>query len=312
MSHELPGDDEKVLVARGLGFSYSKRRAHRALRDCNFSLQRGAITGLVGANGAGKSTLIKLLAGTIRPTEGEVAVGGIDLHAPQRKGRTSHPRVSFVAQERPLYQHLSIVEMLRVAKSLNSNWHADRADTWLERFDIPRNRKCGQLSGGQQAQVSLALAVGTAPAVLLLDEPVASLDPIARNEVTTQLTVEAKEHGTTILISSHVVAELAGFVSNLLVLKAGELVLQGETTDICSSHVRAAISTQAAGNARTLVHRLNGTETAVFKIANQSMMDTRAQRKGDQPASLEEVVLAYLSRSEKEVSGGSMSLAGAK
>ncbi|WP_329046536.1 ABC transporter ATP-binding protein [Amycolatopsis sp. NBC_01488] len=298
-------------MAKDLAFSYSKRASRAALRNCSFSLQRGSITGLVGANGAGKSTLIKILATILRPDAGQVAVDGLDLHdaASRRVGR----KVSLVAQERPLYRHLSVGEMLRVAKALNFHWHPVRANAWLERFNIPLDRKCGQLSGGQQAQVSLALAVATAPAVLLLDEPVASLDPIARSEVTSQLVAESEEHGTTILVSSHVVSELANLVSDLIVLKSGELVLQGNADDICNSHARLMTSTPKVDT--TSIHQIYHFErdnTSIVRVADDSVMKQMLNESSARSVSLEEIVLAYLSSKDPGVREGSNPLAGVK
>ncbi|MET7998132.1 ABC transporter ATP-binding protein [Amycolatopsis sp. NPDC005232] len=296
MSEEHIGDAADVLVALALGFSYSKRPTRPALSNCSFSLSRGSITGLVGANGAGKSTLIKILARILRPGEGDVTVGGRDLHEPG--SRNKYNKVSLVAQDRPLYRYLSVGEMLRVAKSLNSHWNPDRAHAWLSRFDIPLDSKCGQLSGGQQAQVALALAVGSSPAVLLLDEPVASLDPIARNEVTTQLVSEAKEHGTTILVSSHVVAELASLVTDLLVLKSGQLILQGNTNDIRTSHVRMQLPMSVpSSNVITEVHRFEHDDSAIVRVNSPSTLDGLSDERKVRPLTLEEIVLAYLSSS---------------
>lgn len=312
MSQKTPSGSEDVLVAQGLTFSYSKRTSRQALRNCSFSLQRGSITGLVGANGAGKSTLIKILATILRPDAGQVIVDGLNLHDTGSRHRTGRA-VSLVAQERPLYRHLSVSEMLRVAKALNFRWHPQRANAWLERFNIPLDRKCGQLSGGQQAQVSLALAVATAPTVLLLDEPVASLDPIARSEVTAQLVAEAEEHGTTILVSSHVVSELANLVSNLIVLKSGELVLEGNAGEICKSHARMMKPTPKINtNSISPIYHFERDNTSIARVLDGRAMKQMLSEGSARSVSLEEIVLAYLSSKDRGMQEESNPLAGVK
>jgi ABC-2 type transport system ATP-binding protein len=196
-----------------------------ALRDCSFELPEGRVAALVGANGAGKTTLLNILAGLLLPDEGETRFDGAD-------------RAAFVSQEKPVYKNFSSADMLSLGAHLNRVWDQDRAQRWLERFEIPLDRKCGKLSGGQQAQVAFAMAIGSRPAVLMLDEPLANLDPLARREVMSELLSEVDETGMTVLLSTHVVAELGGVADYLLLLAHGKLLVGGDLDDLLAGHAK--------------------------------------------------------------------------
>ncbi|MFC0439090.1 ABC transporter ATP-binding protein [Kutzneria buriramensis] len=210
-----------ALAVEGLGKRYRRKVA---LRDCSFELPAGRVSALVGMNGAGKTTLLSVLAGLLPPTEGRVR-----LPAGER-------RIAFVAQEKPLYRHFSVRDMLRLGSKLNTVWDQQRALDWLARFDVPLDRPCGKLSGGQQAQVSFAVAIGSRPSVLLLDEPLSNLDPLARREVVKELLSAVVDTDMTVLMSTHVVAELSGVADHLLLLGDGELVLSGDVDDLLAAH----------------------------------------------------------------------------
>jgi ABC-2 type transport system ATP-binding protein len=229
-----PGDDADLAVeVRGLGVRYRRpwrRETNWALRDCTFGLPAGRVAALVGLNGAGKSTLLGALAGLLAPAEGTALVGGTPAAA------AGGCRTQFVAQDKPLYRHLDAAAMLQIGARSNRVWDGGRARRWLERFEVPLDRPCGRLSGGQQAQVSLALALGACPSVLLLDEPLADLDPLARNGVMRELLTEAADTGMTVLLSTHVVAEIGGVADHLLVLGRGALLAEGAIDDILDSH----------------------------------------------------------------------------
>jgi ABC-2 type transport system ATP-binding protein len=233
-----PGDDGGSLAVdvRGLGVRYRRpwrRETNWALRDCTFQIPAGRVAALVGLNGAGKSTLLGALAGLLAPTEGVALVGGAPAVAAAGEAGC---RMQYVAQDKPLYRHLDVAAMLRIAARSNRVWDAQRAQRWLQRFEIPLDRPCGRLSGGQQAQVSFALALGACPSVLLLDEPLADLDPLARNGVMRELLTEAADTGMTVLLSTHVVAEIGGVADHLLLLGRGELLVEGTIDDILESH----------------------------------------------------------------------------
>ena len=208
-----------ALRARSLGKRY---RAKWALRECTFELPAGRVAALVGANGAGKTTLMTVLAGLLDADEGSAGAAG---------------RVAFVSQEKPVYRNFSAADVLRLGARLNVVWDEERARRWLARFEVPLDRECGKLSGGQQAQVAFALAIGARPDVLMLDEPLANLDPLARREVTTELLGEVAETGMTVLLSTHVVAELSGVADYLLLLAHGRLLTGGDLDELLGRHV---------------------------------------------------------------------------
>jgi ABC-2 type transport system ATP-binding protein len=255
-----------------------------ALTDCSFELPAGSIVALVGANGAGKTTLLGIVGGLLRPTTGRVESAG---------------RVAFVAQEKPLYRDYTVADMLRFGRHSNLVWDQQRAEQWLSRFDVPTVRRCRRLSIGQQAQVALAVALGGRPNVLLLDEPLANLDPLARREVMGEMLAEAAETGMTVILSTHIVTELAGIADHLLLLARGRLLLDGAVDDLLSTHVRQVglddrrspaavdvVTAEPAGQGWRAVIRLTAAESLVAG-AQESL----------QPVTLEELVLAYLARS---------------
>ncbi|ONI83747.1 ABC transporter [Saccharothrix sp. ALI-22-I] len=215
-----PVDRTAIAVrAQALGKRY---RSKWALRECTFDLPAGKVAALVGANGAGKTTLMTVLAGLLDADEGSAGATG---------------RVAFVSQEKPVYRNFSAGDMLRLGARLNVVWDDSRARRWLARFEIPLDKACGRLSGGQQAQVAFALAIGSRPDVLMLDEPLANLDPLARREVTAELLSEVGETGMTVLLSTHVVAELAGVADYLLLLAHGRLLAGGDLDELLGRHV---------------------------------------------------------------------------
>ncbi|MEU8334584.1 ABC transporter ATP-binding protein [Micromonospora tulbaghiae] len=207
-----------------------------ALRECSFALPANRVVALVGANGAGKSTLLSIIAGTLAVTSGTVLVHG----RPVVRGGSADggSRVAILAQDKPLYRDFTVSDMLRFGRSTNRVWDQRRALSWLDRFAVPLDRRCGKLSGGQRAQVALAVALGSRPAVLLLDEPLANLDPLARVEVTGELLAEVADDDMTVMLSTHIVAELSGVGDHLLLLDAGRPVLTGDVEELLDSHVR--------------------------------------------------------------------------
>jgi ABC-2 type transport system ATP-binding protein len=229
----------------------SKRYRHVwALRECSFQLPANRVIALVGPNGAGKSTLMSIIGGMLSATSGSLLVNG----GPVAKGRAGAPgggraadnggsvdaggRVAILAQDKPLYRDFSVADMLRFGRCTNRVWDQRRALSWLERFDVPLDRRCGRLSGGQRAQVALAVALGSRPNVLLLDEPLSNLDPVARAGVTSELMGEAADGDMTVMLSTHIVAELSGVSDHLLLLDAGRPVLTGDVEQLLACHMR--------------------------------------------------------------------------
>ncbi|MFD3513638.1 ABC transporter ATP-binding protein [Streptomyces sp. NPDC058657] len=218
-----------AIEAAGLGKKYG-RPGKWAVRDCSFRLPRGHICALVGPNGAGKSTLLAQLAGLLRPTEGAVRVLG------KRPGE-ARERVSFLAQEKPLYGQFSIAETLRMGRELNpGRWDDERAERIVADGGLSLAARVRELSGGQRTRVALALALGKQPELLLLDEPMADLDPLARHQLMGNLLAEAGESGTTVVISSHILAELEGACDYLFLMEGGRVRLGGETEELLSAH----------------------------------------------------------------------------
>lgn len=202
-----------------------------ALRDCSLSIPAGRVVGLVGPNGAGKTTLLHLVVGLSRPTTGEVRVFS---RAP--RDREVRARLGFVAQDKPLYRGFTVAEMLAFGRRLNPGWDQGYAEERLRQVGVPVDRRIGQLSGGQRAQVALALALGKRPELLILDEPVADLDPLARKEFMQNLMVEAEATGLTVILSSHVVSELDQACDYLILLSSSHVQLAGDIRTLLNSH----------------------------------------------------------------------------
>jgi ABC-2 type transport system ATP-binding protein len=224
-----------ALEARDVSKQY---RTVRALRECSFQLPANRIIALVGANGAGKSTLMSIISGMLPPSSGSLLVNGRLVVKGRNGGSDAGSRVAILAQDKPLYRDFTAADMLRFGRATNHTWDQRRALSWLERFSIPLDRRCAKLSGGQRAQVALAVALGSRPAVLLLDEPLANLDPLARTEVTGELMAEAADSGMTVMLSTHIIAELSGVGDHLLLLDAGRALLTGDVDELLDSHLR--------------------------------------------------------------------------
>ncbi|MFI9364354.1 ABC transporter ATP-binding protein [Kitasatospora sp. NPDC053057] len=273
---------EPALTVRGLTKKY---RGVTALDDCSFTLPAGGVIALVGANGAGKSTLMGVVSGMVRPTAGEYRVGG---------------RVVLLSQDKPLYRSFSVVDMLNFGRHTNHVWDQQRSLGWLERFNIPLDRRCDKLSGGQQAQVALAVALGACPSLLLLDEPLANLDPVARKAVTGELLGEVAETGMTVLLSTHVVAELAGVGDHLLLLSHGRDILDGDTEDLLAQHLRlTGPRSERPPVEGEVVHRTHTARQSTFVVRGLLGAATPLDAPGwtAHPVTLEDIVLAYLKTS---------------
>jgi ABC-2 type transport system ATP-binding protein len=281
---------EFALQVSGLGKEYRSRlRGNNwALRDCTFSLPTGRVVALVGANGAGKTTLLSILAGLLAPSDGIVRLGGTQAEP---------NRISFVAQDKPLYRHFSVRDMLKVGQRLNRVWDDERAKRWLRRFDIPLDRPCGRLSGGQQAHVAFAVAVGARPSVLLLDEPLSNLDPLARRDVTQELLGEVADTGMTVLLSTHVVAELGGVADHLLLLSRGTLLVDSDADDLLTEHIYyvgpRASEPPCDGEIVKASHSKSQSSFLV-RVSPTAAPTSVAEPWTTRPVSLEDLVIAYL------------------
>jgi ABC-2 type transport system ATP-binding protein len=218
-----------VLETSGLGKRYRQRWA---LRDCTLSIPSGHVTGLVGPNGAGKTTLLNLAVGLLTPTTGSVAVVG---GAPASSS-AQLAKVGFVAQDTPTYAGLSVADHLRLGAHMNPAWDADLAERRITQLGLDPKQKAGKLSGGQRAQLALTLAIAKRPEVLILDEPIASLDPLARREFLQILMEVTAEQELSVVMSSHLVSDLERVCDYLVVLVASRVQVAGEVEDLLATH----------------------------------------------------------------------------
>jgi len=272
-----------AIEAVGLGMKYRSRGGGWALRDCSFRLPAGRVCALVGPNGAGKSTLLALAAGFLRPSEGTVRVLG---EAPGR----ARARVAFVAQEKPLYPQLTVAGTLWAGAELNPDtWDQDTAERIAG--DLPREAAVLNLSGGRRTRLALALALGERPELLLLDEPMADLDPLVRHQLMGALMVEAAEHSTTIVMSSHILGELEGACDYLLFVDGGRIRLGGETEDLLTAHALLTGPVRDTAPHTVVESRTTGrVQTAL--VRTQGPVDTSLWEATE--PSLEELLLAHL------------------
>ena len=223
-----------VVEASGLGKRYG---GTWALRECTLEIPAGRVAALVGPNGAGKSTLLNLAVGLTGPSAGDVTVlGGRRAGSP-----AALDGIAFVAQDTPLYKNLRVADMIYITRSLNRRFDQTYARARLAELGISPKRKAGKLSGGQQAQLALTLALARRPRLLVLDEPVAMLDPVARHDFMATVLAAATDGGVSVLLSSHVLTELERVASYLILLARGQVRLAGEVGDLLAAHGQASL-----------------------------------------------------------------------
>jgi len=220
-----------VVTAHGLGKRYRRRWA---LRDCDLQIPSGRVTGLVGPNGAGKTTLLSLMVGLLDPTAGTIEVCGGRPAADS----SQLAKVGFVAQDTPTYAALSVADHLRLGAHLNPRWDGAAARRRIDRLHLDPGQKAGQLSGGQRAQLALTLGLAKRPELLILDEPVASLDPLARREFLQVLMEAVAEDEISVLLSSHVVSDLERVCDHVVVLVESQVRVAGDVDDLLAKHHR--------------------------------------------------------------------------
>jgi len=273
--------DEPVIEATGLGKRYRRKWA---LRDCSLSVPKGRVVALVGPNGAGKTTFLHLAVGLLDPTLGSVSIQGTS---------------AFLAQDKPLYPGFSIAEMLKFGRRLNPGWDDEFALKRIDSLRLPLKHKVGKLSGGQRAQVALTLALAKRPDLLVLDEPLANLDPLARHEVMRGLMEAVAETGMTVLLSSHVVSDLENTCDWLIVLNGGRVQVSGDIDELVAGH---RILSGPAEEADALAKRVAVVDEA--RAGRQATVFARTEpvplspQWTERPVNLEELVLAYLRRPE--------------
>lgn len=263
-----------------------------ALRDCTLRIPIGSVTALVGPNGAGKTTLLQLASGMSAPSSGAVETLG---WSPREVPQMVLPRIGFVAQDRPLYRGFTLADMLRFGRRLNVRWDDGFARRRLADLGLNLNQRVGKLSGGQQAQLALTLALAKRPELLLLDEPAASLDPLARREFLQALMEAVAEAGVTVVLSSHILADLERVSDHLVILSRAHVALDGSTEEIVRSHrllVGQRRDIDDIAQLHSVIH-WSGTErqTTVLVRANGHVYDSHWQVSD---VGLEQIVLAYL------------------
>jgi ABC-2 type transport system ATP-binding protein len=279
-----------IVRAEGLGKRY---RGHWALSNCTLEIPAGSVTGLVGPNGAGKTTLLNLAVGMLAPTAGIIEVcGGVP-----GADAAQLAKVGYVAQDTPTYPGLTVAEHLRLGAHLNPRWDHAVARSRVERLGLDPAQRAGKLSGGQRAQLALTLGLAKRPELLILDEPVSSLDPLARREFLQSLMEAVAEHGLSVLLSSHVVSDLERVCDHLVVLVDSEVRVEGDVETLLSTHHRLT-------GPRRDVSRLPADQQLISAshTDRQSTLVIRTEAPILDPAwtvgqlSLEDIVLAYMER----------------
>ncbi|MGI5285049.1 ABC transporter ATP-binding protein [Nonomuraea polychroma] len=283
-----------VLQAQALGKKYGKRWA---LRECTIDIPAGHVVGLVGPNGAGKTTLLKLASGQLEPTAGGITVlGGRPADGPAQLAK-----VGFVAQDTPVYAGLTVADHLRLGARLNPGWDDGMARERIAQLGLDPTHRAGKLSGGQRAQLALTLGLAKRPELLILDEPVASLDPLARREFLQGLMEATVEHEFSVVLSSHLVSDLERVCDFLIVLVDSRVQVAGETDKLLATHHRLTGPRRDPDRLPADQHVISARHTD-----RQSTYVIRTDAPIHDPAwtvtqlSLEDLVLAYMDKRTEE------------
>jgi ABC-2 type transport system ATP-binding protein len=262
-----------------------------ALRECTLAIPAGHVAALVGPNGAGKTTLLNLAVGLAEPAAGGVTVlGGLPAGSP-----AALDGIAFVAQDTPVYENLSAADMLHLTRNLNRHFDQPYAQARLAELGIPLGRKAGKLSGGQRAQLALTLALARRPRLLVLDEPVAMLDPVARHDFMATVLTAAVDDGVSVVLSTHVLAELERVADYLILLSRGRVQVAGEVDDLLATH-RLLTGPAAEADSyteRPVVH-VRRAEAQAHLLVRATVDDPVPPGWEAHPVGLEELTLAYL------------------
>jgi len=308
MADPRAGGTLPALRTERLGRRYGKVWG---LRDCTLEVPAGAVAALVGPNGAGKTTLMEMIIGLLEPSEGSVSVFG---QASPVAGPATLAQVGYVAQDHPLYRDFTVADMFHLGRAMNPRWDQKLAQARTDGLGIPLKRKLKGLSGGQQAQVSLTMALAKRAPLVVLDEPVSSLDPVARLEFMGDVMASVADGDLTVLISSHVVAELERYSDWLIVLAGGRVQLAGPSDELLAGHrlltiPRAIPDAELPG---TAVHRTDGDRDSTVLV--RAGADDVAERSGPGwragPVSFEQLVMGYLRRRSAPMTHGDPAPAG--
>jgi ABC-2 type transport system ATP-binding protein len=286
--------EEAAIQTKGLGKRYG---SFWALENCTVSVPEGSVSALVGPNGAGKSTLLKLLIGLSSTSSGDSSV----LGKTPRQHEDFLEDIGYLAQEIPLYKSLNANDHIAMGKRLNKRWDEAFIRKRLTELSIPLKRPVGKLSGGQRAQVALALALAKKPKLLLLDEPVAALDPLARHDFLSSLSQAVADGGLTVIMSSHLLADLERVSDHVIVLAAGKTQLCDNIEAVLESHKLLVGPRQESAKAETGYSIIHETHTA-----KQSTLLVRLDGKTKLPAhwqqhepNIEEIILAYMGQAKE-------------
>ncbi len=265
-----------------------------ALQDCTLNLPAGRVAALVGPNGAGKTTLLHLAVGLLEPTAGNVQVFGL---SPTAQPGKALPRLGFVAQDTPLYKGFTVADLLTLGRKLNPGFDDALARARMQKLGIPLERRAGKLSGGQQAQVALVLALAKRPDLLLLDEPLSSLDPLARREFLRTLLDAVTASGLTVLLSSHIIGDLERVCDYLVILSASHVQLAGDIQEIAKTHKRLIGPRQdeaAVASVHTVIETSHTERQTTLLVRAHGPLFAPSWEV--QEVSMEDIVLAYLSQ----------------
>jgi len=283
-----------IIEASGLGKQY---RRTWALRDCTLAIPEGHVVGLVGPNGAGKTTLLRLATGMLTPTRGTITVLGQRPAA----GPAQLARVGFVAQDTAVYARLTVADHLRLGAWLNPGWDDDLAHRRIAQLALDLKQRAGSLSGGQRAQLALTLALAKRPDLLVLDEPVAALDPLARREFLQGLMEAVAEHEVSVVLSSHLVADLERVCDYMIVLVGSRVRVAGEVGELLAAHRRLSGPRRDPGSLpaaqEVITESHTDKQTALLIRTDEPVLDPAW---AVTPVSLEDLVLAYMSRADDE------------
>jgi ABC-2 type transport system ATP-binding protein len=279
-----------VIETHALGKSYGSTRA---LHDCTLAIPDQHVVALVGPNGAGKSTLLNIAVGLVLPTTGKVTVlGG------RRAGSLAAlDGIAFVAQDAPLYKNLSAADLLHETRNLNRRFDQAYAEHRLGELGIPLQRKAGKMSGGQQAQLALTLALARRPQLLLLDEPMAMLDPIARHDFMATVMTAAAEDGVSVVLSSHVLAELERVASYLVLVSHGGVQVAGELRDLLAAHrmlTGPASESERYARRWNVVHATSAASLVRLLVRYDGISKAVPPGWDARAVTLEELAMAYL------------------
>jgi ABC-2 type transport system ATP-binding protein len=279
-----------ALRSQGLGMRYGHRHA---LADCTLSIPAGHVVGLVGPNGAGKTTLLHLAVGLLTPASGTIEV----LGGKPGSGPAQLAKVGYVAQDTPLYAGLTVADHLKLGAHLNPGWDMAVAAERIERLRLDPRQKAGKMSGGQRAQLALTMAIAKNPELLIMDEPIASLDPLARSDFLRSLADFTAARQVSVVLSSHLLGDLERICDYLIVLVGSRVQVAGEVSDLLASHrmltgVRADPAIMPPGSTVISASRDGRPRMVLARVAGP--VDETAWPGG--PITLEDLVLAYMSR----------------